>query len=154
MQIHQKKFVASALLRKKVDINDKNFLISQFIISVNFWMYLLAKHLLQLNWEVMITEIDFSLFNSEKILVVGILLELVFVFPFTNWKYYMYSELEKILLEKVLLFMALLFFKVAVKLPLFYVIKVQVALLSKNLLLYVFFYDLAQFKKLLLCLRD
>ena len=102
----------------------------------------------------MITEIDFSLFNSEKILVVGILLELVFVFPFTNWKYYMYSELEKILLEKVLLFMALLFFKVAVKLPLFYVIKVQVALLSKNLLLYVFFYDLAQFKKLLLCLRD
>ena len=153
MQIHQKKFVASALLRKKVDINDKNFLISQFIISVNFWMYLLAKHLLQLNWEVMITEIDFSLFNSEKILVVGILLELVFVFPFTNWKYYMYSELEKILLEKVLLFMALLFFKVAVKLPLFYVIKVQVALLFKNLLLY-FFYDLAQFKKLLLCLRD
>ena len=48
----------------------------------------------------MITKIDFSLLNSEKILVVGILLQLVFVFPFTNWKYYMYSELEKILLEK------------------------------------------------------
>ena len=86
----------------------------------------------------MITKIDFSLLNSEKILVVGILLELVFVFPLPIENTICTPSWRKSCWKKVLLFMAPLFFKVAVKLPLFYVIMVQVALLSKNLLLYIF----------------
>lgn len=124
---------------------------SQLSIAV---LNVLAKHwfFLQLIFQLSFV---FPLLKTEEFLVLGIsdLVGVSTAFSFADWKYIYPQSWRKSSWKKVLFFMVLLFFKVAVKLPLFCVIKVHVALLSKNLLL-SFFYDLAQFKKLPLSSRQ